>query len=184
MKVKGTAVKTIPEFIKSEHPEKYKEWMEKLSPTSRELFLNGALASEWYPIEDAIIQPTKIMSELCYEHPTKGAFECGRYSAEVSLKGIYKFYVKMSSPRHIIDRASRVLQAYYDPSELKVVSKSSDHVTVHIVKWPTPNEVVDQRLAGWMEKALEISGCKDVKVNIAKSLAKGDKYTEFAITWN
>ena len=158
--------------------------MEKLPQTTRDMFLNGALASEWYPVEEAIVLPTQIMSELCYGHPTKGAYECGRYSAEISLKGIYKFYVKMSSPKHIIDRASRVLQAYYEPSELKIVSKSSNHVTLHILRFPTKSEVADHRLAGWMEKALEISGCNDIKVNITKSLSKGDRYTEFAITWN
>lgn len=184
MKVKGTAVKTIPDFIRTEHPEKYKEWIEKLPEKSRELFFNGALASEWYPIQEAIILPTKLMSELCYGHPTKGAYECGRFSAETSLKGIYKFYVKLSTPRHIIDRASRVLQAYYEPSELKIANSGSNHVTVHIVKFPTASEVVDQRLAGWMEKALEISGCNNIDIKIPKSLTKGNLYTEFVITWN
>ncbi len=184
MKVKGTAVKTIPEFIKSEKPDKYKEWLNKLPENSKNIFMEGALTSEWYPIEDAIIAPTRIMSELCYNHPTKGAFECGRFSADIALKGIYKLYVKMSSPGHIIDRAGRVLQAYYDPSELNVISKGKNHVTLHIVKFPNPNDLIEQRLAGWMERALEISGCKDIKINIPKSLAKGHTYSEFAITWN
>ncbi|MFO8068151.1 MAG: hypothetical protein R6U11_11270 [Bacteroidales bacterium] len=184
MKVKGTAVKTIPEFIKSVNAEKYKEWMSQLPDKSKAIFIEGALSSEWYPIEDAIIQPTKLMSEICYNHPTKGAWECGRYSAEASLKGIYKFYVKMSSPGHIIDRAGRILQAYYDPSELSVVSKGKQHVTLHITKFPKPDDIVEHRLAGWMEKALEISGCKDVNIKIPQSLTKGHRYTEFAITWN
>jgi hypothetical protein len=184
MKVKGTAVKTIPDFIKAHHGQKYNEWLNKLPEKSKDLFWKGISVAEWYNVEDAIIIPTKLMSEVCFSHPTKGALECGRYSAEIALKGIYKLYVKFASPGHIIDRAGRVMQTYYEPSELTVVSRGKNHVTLHLVKFPIPNDVVEVRLVGWMEKALEISGCKDIKVNIPKSLSKGHSYTEFAITWN
>jgi hypothetical protein len=124
------------------------------------------------------------MSILLYQNETKGAWECGRYSAKAALTGIYKLYVKMSSPNHIIDRAGRVLQAYYDPSELKIVSTGKNHVTLHITKFPKPDKVIDARLAGWMEQALELSGCKNVVVSIPKSLYKGDLFTEFAMKWD
>jgi hypothetical protein len=184
MKVKGTAVKTIPEFIRHGHEQNYLEWVNNLPPLSKKIFTEGVKASEWYPIDDAIIIPTKAMSQLLYQNETKGAWECGRYSAKAALTGIYKLYVKMSSPNHIIDRAGRVLQAYYDPSELKIVSSGKNHVTLHITKFPKPDKVIDARLAGWMEQALELSGCRNVEVKIPKSLCKGDLYTEFAMKWD
>lgn len=181
MKVKGTAVKTIPEFIQAQHADKFVTWLGQLPEKSRHIFNNGVKASDWYSVEEAIIEPTRIMSEVCYNHPTRGAWECGRYSAEAALKGIYKIYVKFSSPGHIIDRAGRVLQAYYEPSELQVVSKGKDHVKLHITKFPKPSPVIDNRFAGWMEKALEISGCQDIEINIPRSFINGDSYTEFDI---
>ena len=183
MRVKGTAVKSIPEFIKAEHGSKYTEWLDSLPMESKKLFINGIKTSDWYSVEHAIIIPTVTMSELLYQSETKGAWECGRYSAKAALTGIYSLYVKMSSPGHIIDRAGRVLQAYYEPSELNIVSKGKNNVTLHITKFPKPHKVIDARLAGWMERALELSGCKNIKINITKSLLKGDAYTEFAINW-
>ena len=90
----------------------------------------------------------------------------------------------MSSPGHIIDRAGRVLQAYYEPSEIKVVGRADKTVTLHLVKFPKPHKVIEYRLAGWMERALEISGCKNIKIEIPKSLTKGDLVSEFKITWD
>ena len=184
MNVKGTAVKTIPEFINACHNEKYPEWYSALPPESKKIFCTGIKASEWYPIHDAIIVPTRLMSKLIYNDSTKGAWECGRYSARIALNGIYKLYVKMSSPGHIIDRAGRVLQAYYDPSELAVVSKGKNHVTINITKFPKPDFVIDARLAGWMEQALELSGCKNVDIKIPRSLSSGHPVTEVVMKWD
>ncbi len=183
MQVKGTAVKTIPEFIKSKHPDKYNGWFQQLPEKSKAIFQKGVAAPNWYPILDAIITPTTLMSTILYGNERDGAWECGRYSAEIALNGIYKLYVKMSSPGHIIDRAGRVLQAYYDPSEITVVGKTDKSVTLHLTKFPEPHKVVEYRLAGWMERALEISGCRNIRIDIPKSLTKGDTISEFSITW-
>ncbi|MDY0279496.1 MAG: hypothetical protein RBR35_02900 [Salinivirgaceae bacterium] len=184
MKVKGTAVKTIPEFITACHKEHYSEWINALPPELRKIFTNIVKASDWYPIEDAIIIPTRIMSKLIYNDNTKGAWECGSYSAKITLNGIYKLYVKMSSPGHIIDRAGRILQAYYDPSELKVVSKGKNHVTLNITKFSKSDAVTDARIAGWMVQALELSGCTNVKLDIPQSISKGNPFTAFVMTWD
>lgn len=35
-----------------------------------------------------------------------------------------------------------------------------------------------------IERAMEISGCKDVRVDIPASIAHGHKHTDFALTWS
>jgi hypothetical protein len=183
MKVKGTAVKTIPEFIQKNHPGKYKAWAANLPEVSRNIFHNGIKASDWYPVDEAIVIPIKIMEEMFYSNNRRGAWESGRYSADVALSGIYKLYVRISSPGHIIERASRVLQAYYEPSDLRIISSGKNFVNLHILKFEKFDEVIDHRLAGWMERALEISGCRNINIDIPKSFSKGDPYTEFRLTW-
>jgi hypothetical protein len=183
MKVKGTAVKTIPDFIEAHHPGKFSSWAGNLPEKSRKIFTEGIKASDWYPVDEAIIAPMKILEEMFYNNTHRGAWESGRFSAEVALSGIYKLYVKMSSPGHIIDRASRVMQAYYEPSELTITSKGTNFVKLRISKFTRYDAVIDHRIAGWMEKALEISGCRGVNIDIPKSISKGDPYTEFSITW-
>jgi len=38
MKVKGTAVKVLPEFIQKSYPDNYRSWLDSLSPKSKEIF--------------------------------------------------------------------------------------------------------------------------------------------------
>ena len=46
---------------------------------------------------------------------------------------------------------------------------------------PNPEKVIEYRIAGWIEKALEISGCKDISVEITKSMTQNDALTEFTV---
>ncbi len=50
MKIKGRAVKSVPFFVRRNFPKNYDEWLESLSPESREI-VRGSLATKWYPIE-------------------------------------------------------------------------------------------------------------------------------------
>jgi len=42
---------------------------------------------------------------------------------------------------------------------------------------------VEKRILGWVEKALEICGCKNIKLDVVKSLIHGDPASEIEITW-
>lgn len=184
MEIKGTAVKSISDFIKSRFTNRYSEWLNSLPENSKKIMMGAIYAPEWYSLTDAAIIPTSKIGELFYQGDIKkGAWECGRFSAESALTGIYKLYVKMASPGHIIERAGRIFAAYYQPSEMVSENLQKNSVQVVIKKFQQPNVLVEYRIAGWIERALEISGCKSIKVEIIKSLTKNDSQTIFNVTW-
>ena len=183
MQIKGTAVKSISDFVRKQYPARYNEWLSSLPLASFNLIKDGVKVSEWYPMREAAIIPTARIGELFFEDTRKGAWECGRYSAEVALTGVYKLYVKFATPGHIIERASRVFAAYYQPSELVATNFMSKSVEVIIKKMPLSHPVIEYRIGGWMERALEISGCNGIKVEIPKSLTKGASETVFSVSW-
>lgn len=184
MEIKGIAVKSIDEFVKKRFKDDYNKWLTSLPEDSRNIFFKGVLSNNWYPVREAAIIPTEKISELFFNKENKkGAWECGRYSAETALTGIYKIYVKLSKPYHIIDRASRIFAAYYRDSVMSSRNHEKTSVDVIIEEFAVPSSVIEYRIAGWMEKALELSGCHDIKIIISKSLTWGDKETVFNISW-
>jgi hypothetical protein len=100
------------------------------------------------------------------------------------LTGIYKFFVKASSPSFIISLGGKILSTYYRPCEMKVVSSSNNTTIMHIIKFPGINVIIENRIAGWVQKALEISGCKNVNLLITQSLTRGNPVTEFKISYS
>lgn len=184
MEVKGTAVKSIDEFVKKQFPSKYNDWLGALPIESKKIFYNGVITNKWYNSHEAAVIPTQKLCELFYDNDHfKGAWECGRYSAESALTGIYKIYVKLSKPGHIIERASRIFAAYYGDSVMSTRKNQANSVEVVIEDMSKPSDVIEYRIGGWIEKALELSGCNDIKVDISKSLAKGSDETVYSISW-
>ena len=113
----------------------------------------------------------------------KGAWEAGKFSAQKALTGIYKLFVKASSPGFIIQRASRIFATYYQPCQMEVLERTETSVLLEISNMTISDIVIEYRIGGWIEKALEISGAKNVGIKYLKSKAKGDAVTQLDIKW-
>jgi len=182
--VKGTAIISIPEFINRKFgKEGLNRWLNTLTENARKVYGCSILAGSWYPLKEIMVEPTRKMCELFYRGDLKGAWEAGRSSADFGLKGVYKIFVKFGSPEFLIRKASAIFTSYYQPSEMKVVVQEDKKAVVHITQFSEASSLIENRIAGWMERAMEISGCKNVKVSIPQSLAKGGPYTEIVVTW-
>jgi len=183
MEIKGTAVKSIKEFVVTNYSARYLEWFNSLSPKAKEIVTNS-LSNLWYPLQEGVVEPTQMIGKLFYDGDVKkAAFECGKYSAQMALNGVYKIYVKFSSPSHVIDRGSRILPAYYNPSKIIQIAREKQMVRYEMTECPGIDEVVEYRIAGWMYKALEISGCKTMSVIITESI-KTHGRTVFEARWD
>ena len=185
MEIKGTAVIAIRDYIKTNYPKDYNDWLKGLSEGSRNIFLEAIDSSKWYPIDKGGIEPTRKAIEMFSSGDYKqGAWDAGRFSAQKALTGIYKIFVKASSPGYIIERASRIFATYYQPCQMSVMEKTSTSVLLEISGMTESDVVIEYRIGGWIEKALEISGAKDIKVIFPKSMVSGDRVTQMQINWN
>ncbi|MFA6400791.1 MAG: hypothetical protein WCX31_04080 [Salinivirgaceae bacterium] len=182
MEIKGTAVKSINDFVINNYNSGYIEWFNSLSAPAKNIVKN-TLSNQWYPLQEAVVEPTQKIANLFYGGDIKkAAFECGQYSAQVALNGVYKLYVKFSSPEHVVDRGSRILPAYYNPSKIIQIGREKQMVRYEMTECIGIDEVVEYRIAGWMQKALEISGCKTYSVIITESV-KTNGRTVFEARW-
>ena len=183
MEIKGTALVSLQEFVKKNFQDRFDEWLNSLPETSQNIMKSSILTNSWYPIQDAVIEPTRKMCDLFYHGDIQGAWEAGRYSGEHALKGFYKVFVKIGSPEFILNKASRILPTYYKLSEMETITTRPKSSILRITKFPKPNVYLEYRIGGWIEKALEISGCKGLTVKITTSLANGDPVTEYLSEW-
>ncbi len=184
MEIKGTAVKSIQDFVKKNFPAQYKEWENTLPADSKKIFCDAILATDWYPLQAGGVAPTRHVARFYGNNTKKAAWEMGRYSAELALTGIYKVFIKVATPAFIIDRASKIIETYYRPAELKVVERPAKGVVLHILNFPGLDSVIEYRICGWIERALEINNLKSIKIDIPQSITKGNKISEFRISWD
>jgi hypothetical protein len=185
MQVKGSAIAPMAGFITEKHGATgYNRWLEALTPHAKEVYCGHVMANSWYPFRELMVEPTARMCDLFYGGNVRGAIEAGRYSADIGLKGVYKIFVKVGSPDFILKRASSIMAGYYTPSQLAVAESGPGKAVIHITRFPEPSTFVEARIMGWMQRALEINGCKNVMVKTPKSLTKGDALTEYLVSWS
>lgn len=186
MNVKGTALAVLPIFIESKFgKEGLTKWLESLNSEAAALYqeANTIQINHWYPIKVAYLDPTAAMCEIFFGGDPGAAREIGRFSAEFALKGVYKAFVKMTSVSFFIKRASLLMTTYYQPSRMEVATLGNNRAVLHLTEFPEPHPLIEARIAGWVERALEIHGCREPRVDIPRSLCGGAPLTEMVLTW-
>jgi hypothetical protein len=184
MQVKGTAVRTTRDFVKTNFPGLYDKWLNALTPDSKKLFTSTIDATSWYPYKEGYSVPVNKIVQICFNNDIKtGGDRLGNWSAEIGLKGFYKVFLLIASPQFLLQRASKIFTTYYEPSEIEASITGSNDAIVRITRFDDIDEAIEYRIAGWIRKALELANCRDPQYEIKKSMAKGDKATEIFFQW-
>ncbi len=185
MEVKGRAIKSIQKYVREKFGQKgFDRWLDAISAEAYIVYSQPIDTNAWFPLKPILINPMANIAQLFYQWNLKdAAWEFGRYSADFGLKGPYRLFIKISSSKFFLQKASEFMSDYYRPSTIETTEYGDDFAVFRITKFPEMDKTTEYRISGWIERALEINGCKDVKVEITKSLTTFDPYTEFKINW-
>ncbi|MDD3628111.1 MAG: hypothetical protein PHV06_12425 [bacterium] len=183
MKVKGTALISTLEFLKNNYSrEDSDKIINKLPKTDIEVLTEKIFPSAWYPF-DTLINLTRTIDSIFGTGDLKIARKVGSFSADHDLKTIYKLFYKIGSPQFVISRASQVFATYYDAGKLVTIDKGKGFMLLHLNGFPQIDEVFLQRVSGWMEKTLELSGAINPQVTTTIKEDQGNKFVEFKGVW-
>jgi hypothetical protein len=142
-------------------------------------------ATNWYSLTDSVIIPTQKAAELFYNsNYVDAAREIGRYSSEVALKGIYKIFVRVSSPHFVLSRASSIFSTYYQPSDIKIIESSEKKAVLQLSKFHPNDKLIMNRIAGWIEKTLEITLQSAIKIDIENHVEGTNLTSSITIMWS
>jgi hypothetical protein len=185
MEIKGTAVKTTPDFVKETYPTRYLEWIQSMPQSSRTIFEQPIYATSWYNLIDSVIIPTQKVGDLFFNgNHTDAALALGRYSAEIALKGIYKIFVRVSSPHFVLSRASSIFSAYYKPSDIKVIESKDKRCVIQLGQFKLSEKLIMHRIAGWVEKTLEITLKTALRVDVQNDVNNNELITKITAEWD
>jgi len=185
MEIKGSAVKATPDFVKEMFGSRYNEWLKSLPEKSKAIIEQPIYATTWYSLTDSVIVPTQKVADLFYAgNAAKAASEIGRYSADVALKGVYKIFVRVSSPHFVLSRASSIFATYYQPSDIKVIESLDKKAVLQLSKFHPNDKLIMNRIAGWIEKTLEITLKSALKVDVENHIEGANLTSKITIIWN
>jgi hypothetical protein len=185
MEIKGTAVKTTPEFVKEKFPGRFLEWLQSMPDDSRRIFEQPIYATSWYNLGESVIIPTQKVGDIFYNgNHVEAAHILGRYSAEIALKGVYKIFVRVSSPHFVLSRASSIFSAYYKPSEIRVIESKDKRCVLELAQFHINEQLIMNRIAGWVEQTLEITLKRALNVEVHNDIKGTNLLTHIKIEWD
>jgi len=184
MDAKGTVLISVQEFVLAYFGgEGFVKWISSLDSVTAELYRSKISPKAWFPLQRTLNKPTEAFCNLFFGGDPKGAWECGRYSADLAATRFLRLFVRMASVNILLKRASDILPMYYKPCRLVVSENESDSAALQVVQFPQIDEFIEHRIGGWIQRAVEISGKPKVNVEITRSLTRGDSVTEYHIDW-
>lgn len=185
MQVKGLVTKSIAEYVKANYPRQYVEWENLLPPKTAQILDRHLNLHRWFDIQNGAEKPTEAIAQLFTNNDVvKAAWQSGRYSAERAFHGVFKMFLLIISPRFIVKRIPRLFGTFYKPDEAEATMVTPNKVVMRVLNMKSRSAIIEYRIAGWLERAFELSGCEKVKVEVIKSFAKGENYTEYEISWD
>ncbi len=80
-------------------------------------------------------------------------------------------------------RAGMIFQTYNRPGSMRVRESDTNRAVLETAHYAEMDEIIESRIAGWIERTVEISGNHAVNVKYAKSLLRYDGDTGFTVIW-
>jgi len=164
-----------------------KEAVERLEKKLSELFgreykFPKGRPKKWYlEGEDVLILVT---AKHLFDWTDGDVFEVGKFHAvhSFTMRVAMRYFL---NPKNIFEIAPRIWAKHFDFSELEGVKfDEKEKIMILRIKDYRIHPIMTQFYAGYFYAVSRCSiSSKNIKVEIAKSVYKGDPYEEFKITW-
>lgn len=108
--------------------------------------------------------------------------EAGYACARDNFKGVYKFFISLTSPKFILNNANKVWKQYYDCGEVKVEWPGDKRCYLKLTGADVPlHHEWDQ--IPTLEEVVRLSGGENVRIIHPRCMARKDSHCLFEITW-
>ncbi len=186
IKVKGILLKGLREFVVENYGEEgFNKLQEVLSENSKKI-LKGPLMDAANYDGNLFLEINRKICETFGEGKPEFARKLGAFSARKSVRGPFKFILKLASIPWTLRRGETIYKMYYpNMGKLKIVKidEEKNEGIVSIEDAPFKDPYFEERIAGWIEEMGKILGSNRAHTEIKKSVSKGDEKIEYLIIW-
>ena len=183
MEVKGLAIVSTLEFIKREYGEEAaQEILDQLPEEQQTLFAFKGCKALWYPFDVYKNVSTLVMNKFG-NGDVKFLRKIGANTAEHDAKVIVKLFYRIGTPQFIVRLGTWAYRRYFSEGEVTVRESHKGKTVFEIYKSSVIDPIHYERVAGWMNRAIELSGGKNVQTNVFIFEEGGHKVLIFENKW-
>lgn len=157
--------------------------LSRLSRQDQDALRGWILPIGWYPLDLNLRLDDAIAGVLSPEDRSRVFVEMGRASADASLGGSQKPYVKEGDPHFLLANSARLYATYYAVGRREYERTGDGSAVLRTLDAEGVNATDCLTVVGWHQRAIELSGGRDVKVVETRCRTRGDPFCEYTCTW-
>ena len=161
--VKGTGIIPVISYVKAHYGEQgWERVLARVPQQARDVLARRVMPITWYPHDAVSLLYDAVCDEFGHGDP-KFCWTVGKDAADYGLSLIYKFFLSFGSPMMFGSKGPEMWKTYYQPSTLEVLTNEKGAISLVIHNLRTSLAHL-YSVAGWMERAGELTGGKNIKV--------------------
>lgn len=180
--IRGAAILPRIRYLQEKFPEQWPQLVAALPEATRPTLSGLMLPTVWYPFS-CFLDLNVTADRLAGKNDLTLVKELARHTAEASLNTFFKFFIRFGSPEMVLSKAASMWGLTYDAGRAEAVMTGKNAGAFIVKEFPSPHPVLCMALTGWAERALELTGQKDIVVHEKTCAARGGTECRFEGTW-
>ena len=186
IKIKALNLRSSKEFITKKFGEDgLKKVIDSLSEEDRKI-VTTVLPSSWIP-QDTWIHFYEVVVKELNAGDESIVKEAGSYTANKELSSIHRLFLKLGNPENIAKKVPVLMETYFYADEHKMEATATkldeNKYLITAGKFEPHQRLIEIAILGWLENAFRLSGAKNLRFEMTKSLTQGDGSIEYIVNW-
>ena len=181
-KFKGSVYESTRAFVQQEFGAEAVARVLAALPAADRQLLSSATAIEWLPVEP-VLRFHHQMEKLCGSDDLTVCVRAGRFSAGWSMNSVLKAFVRLRSPRWLVDMAASVCGRYHDSGHWELEPEQPQRIAGRLLGFDVRDSYFCARLRGWLQGAVELTGGQGAAVVEPRCRCRGQDHCLYVMTW-
>jgi uncharacterized protein (TIGR02265 family) len=160
------------------------EVLASLPAEDRAILTGMLLPVTWYPLDLNLRLDSAIATVLSPDDKARVFLEMGRASAEQNLKGVHRPYLREGDPHFLLSAAPRIYAAYYAVGSRSYEKTGERSAVLRTAGAETVSATDCLTVIGWHQRAIELCGGREVRVEEPLCRARGGPHCEYRCAWS
>jgi hypothetical protein len=179
---KGVGFINVSMFARERFGERgYAEVLSSLSDEDREA-LASVISVGWYDLA-LYARLIRALDRVRGKDDLSLLSDLGRYEAEHDFTTIHRVFLRFANPDYVVEKAFELWRRFHDTGTWIIVRESERRMLGTLEEWGVVDEALCKELTAYLQRLLELTGAKDVRVQHATCRAIGSGSCVFIGTW-
>jgi uncharacterized protein (TIGR02265 family) len=164
--------------------ERLQQVLQRLPAADRKILEGCIMPISWYSLELNLRLDAAIADVLSPRDRTRAFIDMGRASAEDNLNGPHHVFIRKGDPHFLLSHSPEIYRLYYAVGSRTYEKTGPKAAVLRTLGAESVTEADCLTIIGWYQRAIEMSGGRNARIEHTKCRARGNGQCEYHCSWD